>query len=109
MVSAWRNFKNIFSRPLFTIIFRPEMLKLLPYSILTGDSMVAFVIFCVLRISSSLLVFIRLLLQLKLSNNLMVVAGITVYVWLSMALDQKPLFLVDHKNRKCNFLCPFWG
>ena len=26
MVSAWRNFKNIFSRPLFTIIFRPEML-----------------------------------------------------------------------------------
>ena len=27
MVSAWRNLKNIFSRPLFTIIFRPEMLK----------------------------------------------------------------------------------
>ena len=24
MVSAWRNFKDIFSRPLFTIIFRPE-------------------------------------------------------------------------------------
>ena len=36
MVSAWRNFKNIFSRPLFTIIFRPEMLKFHPYSILTG-------------------------------------------------------------------------
>ena len=30
MVSAWRNFKNIFSRPLFTVIFRPEMLKISP-------------------------------------------------------------------------------
>ena len=49
MVSAWRNFKNIFPRPLFIIIFRPEMLKFLPYSILTGDSMVWFVIFCVLN------------------------------------------------------------
>ena len=48
MVSAWRNFKNIFSRPLFTIIFRPEMLKFHPYSILTGDLKVGFVIFCVL-------------------------------------------------------------
>ena len=48
MVSAWRNFKNIFSRPLFTIIFRPEMLKFHAYSILTGDTMVGFVIFCVL-------------------------------------------------------------
>ena len=39
------------SIPLFTIIFRPEMLKFQkfhPYSILTGDSMVGFVIFCVL-------------------------------------------------------------
>ena len=49
MVSAWRNFKNIFSTPLFTIIFRPEMLKFHPYSILTGDTMVVFVIFCVLK------------------------------------------------------------
>ena len=48
MLSAWRNFKNIFSRPLFTIIFRPEMLKFHPYSTLTGDTMVGFVIFCVL-------------------------------------------------------------
>ena len=48
MVSAWRNFKYIFSRPLFTIIFRPELLKLHPYSILTGDTMVGFVIYCVL-------------------------------------------------------------
>ena len=48
MVSAWRNFKNNFSRPLFTIIFRPEMLKFHPYSILTGDTIVGFVIFCVL-------------------------------------------------------------
>ena len=48
MVSAWRNFKNIFPRPLFIIIFRSEMLKFHPYSILTGDSMVGFVIFCVL-------------------------------------------------------------
>ena len=52
MVSAWRNFKNIFSRPLFTIIFRPEMLKFHPYSILTGDTMVGFVIFGVLRKNS---------------------------------------------------------
>ena len=57
MVSAWRNFKNIFSRPLFTIIFRPEMLKFHPYSILTGDTMVGFVIFCVLRIYIILLIF----------------------------------------------------
>ena len=49
MVSAWRNFKNIFSRPLFTIIFRPEMLKFHPYSIVTGDTTVGFVIFYVLR------------------------------------------------------------
>ena len=48
MMSAWRNFKNIFSRPLFTITFRPEMLKFHPYSILTGDTMVGLVIFCVL-------------------------------------------------------------
>ena len=52
MLFAWRNFKNIFSRPLFTIIFRPEMLKFLPYSILTGDLMVGFVIFCVLSAES---------------------------------------------------------
>ena len=49
MVSAWRNFKNIFPRPLFIIIFRPEMLKFHPCSILTGDTRVEFVIFCVLR------------------------------------------------------------
>ena len=49
MESAWRNFKNIFSRPLFTIIFRLEMLKFHPYFILTGDTMVGFVIFYVLR------------------------------------------------------------
>ena len=48
MVSAWRNFKNIFPRPLFIIIFRPEVLKFHPYSILTGDTIVGFVIFCVL-------------------------------------------------------------
>ena len=44
MVSAWRNFKNIFPRPLFIIIFRPEMLKFHPYSILTRDTRVEFVI-----------------------------------------------------------------
>ena len=47
MVNAWRNFKNIFSRPLFTIIFRPEMVKFYPYSILTGERMVGIVILCV--------------------------------------------------------------
>ena len=50
MVSAWRNFKNIFLRPLFIIIFRPEMLKFHPYSILTGDTRVEFVIFNLLRL-----------------------------------------------------------
>ena len=49
MVSAWRKFKNIFPRPLFIIIFRPEILKFHPYSILTGDIRVEFVIYCVLR------------------------------------------------------------
>jgi hypothetical protein len=48
-VSAWRNFKNIFPRPLFIIIFRPEMLKFHPYSILTGDTTVEFVIYSVLK------------------------------------------------------------
>ena len=48
MVSTWRNFKNIFPRPLFTIIFRPEMLKFHPYSIWTGDTRVEFVIYYVL-------------------------------------------------------------
>ena len=48
MVSAWRNFKIIFSRPLFTIIFRPKMLKFYPYSILTGDTRAEFVIYSVL-------------------------------------------------------------
>ena len=33
--------------PLFIIIFRPEMLKFHPYSILTGDTRVEFVIYCV--------------------------------------------------------------
>ena len=48
MVSAWKNFKNILPRPLFIIIFRPEMLKFHPYSILSGDTRVEFVIYCVL-------------------------------------------------------------
>ena len=48
MVSAWRNFKNIFPRPLFIIIFRPEIQKFHPYSILTGDTRVEFVIYPVL-------------------------------------------------------------
>ena len=50
MVSARRNFKNIFPRPLFIIIFRPEMLKFHQYSISTGDTKVEFVIYCVLSI-----------------------------------------------------------
>ena len=44
MVCAWRNFKNIFSRPLFTIIFRPKILFFVTYSILTGQTKVEFVI-----------------------------------------------------------------
>ena len=49
MVSAWKNFKNIFPRPLFIIIFRPEMLKFHPYSILTGDTSWICHILCVKR------------------------------------------------------------
>ena len=41
----WRDFKNIYSRPLFTIIFRPEMLKFQPYSILTRKTMIRFVMY----------------------------------------------------------------
>ena len=41
-------FQKYFFRPLFTIIFRPEMLKFHSYSILTGEEMVGFVIFSVL-------------------------------------------------------------
>ena len=48
MVSAWRNFKNIFPRPLFIRNFRPEMLKFHPYSILTGDTRVEFVVYSLL-------------------------------------------------------------
>ena len=48
MVSAWRNFKNIFPRPLFIRNFRPEMLKFHPYSILTGDTRVEFVVYWLL-------------------------------------------------------------
>ena len=40
MSSAWQNFKNIFSRPRFTIIFRPKMIKFHPYYILTGEGKV---------------------------------------------------------------------
>ena len=46
-------FEKKFPRPLFIIIFRPEMLKFHPYSILTRGTMVGFVIFCVLISKSS--------------------------------------------------------
>ena len=48
IAATGRNFKNIFSGPLFTIIFRLEMLEFHTHSILTGDTMVGFVIFFVL-------------------------------------------------------------
>ena len=54
MVSAWRNFKNIFSRPLFTIIFRPKMIKFHPYSILTGEGKVDYLIYCMLSDQTSI-------------------------------------------------------
>ena len=49
MACAWRNFKIIFSRPLFIIIFRPKMLFFVTYSIMTGQNKVEFVIYWVLR------------------------------------------------------------
>ena len=48
MVCAWRNFKNISSRPLFTIIIRPKILFFVTYSILTGQTKVEFIIYWVL-------------------------------------------------------------
>ena len=48
MACAWRNFKIIFSRPLFIIIFRPKILFFVTYSILTGQTKVEFVIYWVL-------------------------------------------------------------
>ena len=39
-------------RIFLAIIFRPEMLKFHPYSILTGEAMVAFVLYCVLNESA---------------------------------------------------------
>ena len=39
MVCAWRNFKNIFPRPLFTIIFRPKSVFLDTDSILRVKTM----------------------------------------------------------------------
>ena len=61
------DFKNIFSRPLFIIIFRPEMLTFHPYSILTGDTRVEFVIYGVLKIS--FIVFIVITIALIFQND----------------------------------------
>ena len=46
--SAWRDFKIDFSRPLFTIIFRPKRNNLGTYSILRVKKMVEFLIYYVL-------------------------------------------------------------
>ena len=46
-------FQNIFPRPLFILIFRPEMLKFHPYYILTENTRVEFVIYSVLSIFHS--------------------------------------------------------
>ena len=48
MVRAWRNFKKNFLDH-FTIIFKLEMLEFHPYSILTGETIVVFVIYYVLK------------------------------------------------------------
>ena len=47
MVSACRNFKNIFPRPLFIIIFRPEMLKFTHIPFWPGIAIFRFVCNCV--------------------------------------------------------------
>ena len=41
-------FQKYFFRPLFNIIFKPEMPKFHQYSILTGQTIIGFVIYCVL-------------------------------------------------------------
>ena len=78
MGSAWRNFKNIFSRPLFIIIFRPEMLKLHPYFILTGDTRVEFAIYCVLSLLLKKIVIKPNLFEKVLSFKL------TFFAWASI-------------------------
>jgi hypothetical protein len=45
-------FQNIFSRPLFTIIFRPKMIKFHSYSILTVEGKDDFLIYCMLSTMS---------------------------------------------------------
>ena len=77
MVSAWRNFKNIFPRPLFIIIFRPEMLKFHPYSILTGDTRVEFVIYCVLNTKHQ---------NCKLSDNHKALKTSKI-IWVKLTID----------------------
>ena len=57
MVCAWRNFKNIFPRPLFTIILKPKILFFVTYSILTGNTKVEFVIYWVLNRSMTFAFF----------------------------------------------------
>ena len=48
MACAWKNFKIIFSRPLFIITFRTKILFSGPYSILTGHTKVESVAYQVL-------------------------------------------------------------
>ena len=68
MEGAWRNFKSIFPRPLFIIIFRPEIVKFHPYSILTGDTTVEFVIYSVLITSFSQIFFTKKKLYARKSS-----------------------------------------
>ena len=49
----WRNFKIIFSTPLFIIIFRTKILFSGPYSILTGHTKVESVVYQVLSLYCS--------------------------------------------------------
>ena len=67
---------GFFSRPLFTIIFRPEMLKFQPYSILTGDTMVGFVIFCVLRV-----VFIGTFVRCSETSKYGMLIQVGIIIW----------------------------
>ena len=64
-------------RPLFIIIFRPEMLKFHPYSILTGDTMVWFFIYCVL---------------IKYVLNNMILQFWSVIYWL---IEEIPMFFLN--------------
>ena len=96
MVSAWRNFKNIFPKPLFIIIYRSEMLKFHPYSILTGDTRFEFVIYGVLctalpHTHNEISSFLEMLLHTLLLHNIVLFLYVLHFIHLKVLTTFHPL------------------